>query len=971
MDKRYEAYCLADPLFYDHPAAREDLAPAYEQVRRPAPAGWSTREGGDWWHLLPDDRRLPDQGWKIHVSATPVSAPAVLATVWEHCTATGTAFKFLRSPAMLLLRNSKYAERGASGKFATLYPVDEADLERTLKQLDSVLAGQPGPYILSDLRYADGPLYVRYGGFTPRRCRDAAGKQVPAIADPDGHLVPDVRGPVFAPPPWARLPEFLTPHLAARSAASVADLPYRIESALHFSNGGGVYEGIDTRDGRRVVLKEGRPHAGLLADGRDAVARLDSERRALELADGCGAGPKVLDWLEVGEHRFLVLEHVPGRTLNSLFAERYPLTGRDPDPAALAGYTQWALGICRRTEQAIEALHACGVVFNDLHLFNIMVGPDDSVRLIDFEVAAPVDGQARRRLLAARAFQAPRELSGTAVDRYALACLRLALFLPLTALLPLDRSRARTLADAIRREFPQVPDTYLDEAVAVITAAMPGENAGGTAADEVDAPLLDADWVRLRATLVAGIDKAATPKRVDRLFPGDIRQFAHAGGGLSLGYGAAGVLYALHTVGAPMPAAYEQWLLDRVADLPPDTHLGLYDGVHGIAYVLDLLGHRDEALRLVHLALGERWQRLDADLSDGLAGIGLNLLHFARRTGDASLDGAALEAARLTAELLGRQYTARARQRDQQEANPADRHAGLMCGATGAALLFLRVYERTGDAGWLDRAQVALRMDLECCTLSERDGSMRVSEGWRALPYLAEGSAGIALVIRRYLAHREDETLRQALGAIEKACTSRFYAQSGLFNGRAGMMLTLADAEICGTVPISESTSPGNAFAAALADPSSDPSADAEVGRAPNAVNTRADGTPSDWPGLPPRRGTLRGPDIALVAFPRAERAERGADGAGSAARGGSEALDQARRLSWHAIGYADRIAFPGDQLHRLSTDLATGSAGVLLALGAVLGENPVHLPFLGPAVAVRSRQPAAPAEAAAVPAAP
>jgi hypothetical protein len=30
--------------------------------------------------------------------------------------------------------------------------------------------------------------------------------------------------------------------------------------------------------------------------------------------------------------------------------------------------------------------------------------------------------------------------------------------------------------------------------------------------------------------------------------------------------------------------------------------------------------------------------------------------------------------------------------------------------------------------------------------------------------------------------------------------------------------------------------------------------------------------------------------------------------------------------------------------------DLATGSAGVLLALGAALHGEPVHLPFLGPA---------------------
>lgn len=65
--------------------------------------------------------------------------------------------------------------------------------------------------------------------------------------------------------------------------------------------------------------------------------------------------------------------------------------------------------------------------------------------------------------------------------------------------------------------------------------------------------------------------------------------------------------------------------------------------------------------------------------------------------------------------------------------------------------------------------------------------------------------------------------------------------------------------------------------------------------------------------------------------------------------RGGPDALAQVARLAWHAVDRAGALAFPGDQLHRLSADLATGSAGVLLALGAVHGRRPAHLPFLGP----------------------
>jgi hypothetical protein len=53
----------------------------------------------------------------------------------------------------------------------------------------------------------------------------------------------------------------------------------------------------------------------------------------------------------------------------------------------------------------------------------------------------------------------------------------------------------------------------------------------------------------------------------------------------------------------------------------------------------------------------------------------------------------------------------------------------------------------------------------------------------------------------------------------------------------------------------------------------------------------------------------------------------------------------QVRRLTWHAVSYQGHLAFPGDQLLRLSTDLASGSAGTLLALNAALGTG-AGLPF-------------------------
>ena len=108
------------------------------------------------------------------------------------------SFKFLPGRLAVLMRNAKYAPRGASGKVVTIYPQDEAACERILAELDAILDGAPGPYILSDLRYGAGPLYVRYGGFTERHCLGPRGEMVPAIEDPAGTLCP-IRGHRFSP----------------------------------------------------------------------------------------------------------------------------------------------------------------------------------------------------------------------------------------------------------------------------------------------------------------------------------------------------------------------------------------------------------------------------------------------------------------------------------------------------------------------------------------------------------------------------------------------------------------------------------------------------------------------------------------------------------------------------------------------------------------------------------------------------
>jgi hypothetical protein len=369
VDKRYEAYCFVDPYFYDSTSRVVEHPREFKLSHAPVPDGWASSERDNWHVRHPIGGEFPAQGWKVHVSACLDNAEQILAVVADYCGNRRISFKFLRSLEVLLVANAKYANRGASGKFITIYPVDEAQLKDVLTELGEMLDGYQGPYVLSDLRWADGPLYVRYGGFAERHCMSETGSLELAIEDPEGRLVPDRRDPCFRYPEWVRLPTFLEPHLAARNNVKVDVLPYQIERAMHFSNGGGLYLGQHTATGTPVVLKEARPHAGLDIDGTDAVARLRREREMLERLAGLDVVPAVHGEFTLGEHHFLALEFIDAIPLRKAIAERYPLirphADSRPSPNTRRGLSTfkpsskgqstpfmtavWSLGTCIRS----------------------------------------------------------------------------------------------------------------------------------------------------------------------------------------------------------------------------------------------------------------------------------------------------------------------------------------------------------------------------------------------------------------------------------------------------------------------------------------------------------------------------------------------------------------------------------------------------------------------------------------------
>ncbi|GGP79297.1 class III lanthionine synthetase LanKC [Saccharothrix coeruleofusca] len=835
----YVWYCQAGQDFYDHPGSGE--AARFALVERDEPDDWRKANEGSWTFFQPVGAELAEQGWKVHVSVTAADAEETIDIVAKHCFAHRTPFKVLTDPRTHLRMNGKYAPRGSSGKLITIYPATRAALRCALDELDIALEGRRGPYVLSDLRWREGPLYVRYGAFKKMHTVDERGRRVLALRGPDGNFVPDVRGPSFRPPSWVELPDFLAEQQRA-ATATPAVMPYVTRKALHFSNGGGIYLAADPVTGEPVVLREARPLAGLDGAGDDAVARLQREAETLRELGDLDFVPTFKGTFVCWEHHFLAQEHIEGQTLWDFLATRNPAVRGASGPDDFAAYARTVSDILDRIEHAISAIHDRGYVYGDLHPRNVLVRPDGRIALVDFEVAYR-PGVDPEPTIACPGFVAKHAQSGRSRDTYALDCLRVAAFLPLTQMLDLDAGKAQELPEAVAELFP-VRHLMTAALVERLRPASAREAAGPRHGGEFAAAARNPGGAGMRALLdsmTRAIAASATPRRADRLFPGDPK--ALEDGGYTLAHGAAGVLYALHSTGQPVDRSHVAWLSSATRRVP--ARAGLWDGLHGAALVLHGLGHEREACEALDRAAPAARAVTSPALYDGLAGIALALRYMAVATGDPHWRSA-LDA--VTDRLAG---TVSALDGDAR-ASEDDARSGLMHGFTGAALFFLRRHQDTRDNAYLDVALRALEIDLERCRLRD-SGEVVMAQGARLMPYLGIGSGGLVEAIDLYLRHVPDERLAAWRTGILRACEVPFTIEPGLLMGRAGLMMTMA----------AHAASPGSTDALA----------------------------------------------------------------------------SHVRRLAWHAVprdggpGAGRTVAFPGHRLLRLSMDLASGTAGVLLAL--------------------------------------
>ena len=323
-----------------------------------------------WRYSRSDNVQLPEQGWKLHVSATILSANKTLSRVAPYLKRHDILFKAPCSLEELEKLNAGlFYGYSQVGKFLTVYPRNDSEALCLASELDRLTKGLPAPVVPFDSQFGPGSnVFYRYGSFSND-----------AISDVDGKLTVDCREQT-TPPSWVANP-FAT--VATKASSSLLDTPFRVIRSLSQRGKGGVYEGVDFRfdPPRRCIIKQGRVVGEVGWNGKDGAWMVKKEAEILRRLAKAGVEvPETYLTFKLNNHFYLVMEQIGGETLQSFLEKRRQ---RLPISHVVAMAKQiWLL---------LTEIHNVGWIWMDCKPANLIVTPEGKLRPIDFEGACALN----------------------------------------------------------------------------------------------------------------------------------------------------------------------------------------------------------------------------------------------------------------------------------------------------------------------------------------------------------------------------------------------------------------------------------------------------------------------------------------------------------------------------------------------------------------------------------------------------
>jgi serine/threonine protein kinase len=808
------AFMLGDPEHFEPIGRRPIARQFFELARALLPNDWILEKGGMWLMATGPNVQLPQQGFKIHVSATVENAVDVIQAVIPVCASAQTSFKLIADVNLLYLAGCKNFGRGSSSKFITIYPRSQDIFAKLIDTLYECTRHLDGPYILSDARYKDSRVvFYRYGGFQRMEVVNVGGTREPVIRNPAGEYVTDNRLPFYQVPSWVDDP-YGNESVTNNVGRHVLKDRYEIEASLAFSNRGGVYRARDLTTGMPVVVKEARRlTATWNGDGNlvDAISILRREHAMLAKLQGLEFVPRLIDLFEEWEHLFLIEELVAGVPLTRYRARHdaglSPFTG---EIEKTRNFCVKFRAIATQLLAIVQRMHELGVVLGDLSPSNVLIDPDSmQLRLIDLEAATNFDVAPNAgRLWAAWAtpgFASVKRSQGTGIspndDLYSLGMILYSLITPVQSIFQFEsRAFERILARIVESvqlpsQIPAIINSLIaggtQEAKDILDGwdieesirATPGPKAW--LHEELEAEVGDLGIITRQ--IADHVLSTTDCRRSDRLWPADYMVFQT--NPLSVAFGACGTLLFLRDVYGEIPNDIDQWFLKQ--EISAEKYApGLYVGIAGIAHTMLELGREERAAELMQLSHRSPLCLSDPTVFHGAAGVGLVDLQFYQ----ADHQQQWLDHACEIGEYLLRSAEERGEGCCWRNSVDGLVHFGFGYGSSGIGLFLLYLGQLTGDKRFATCARHAVAFDVASAV--DFGGTrkwVRFEGDSLTEPYWLHGAAGIGGTLIRFADVLGDAEFKYLATQAANAAYTRFAVTPGQIEGLSGIAELMLD----------------------------------------------------------------------------------------------------------------------------------------------------------------------------------
>jgi eukaryotic-like serine/threonine-protein kinase len=223
---------------------------------------------------------------------------------------------------------------------------------------------------------------------------------------------------------------------------TVVDGRYHIRGRIGSGGMADVYLADDTHLGREVALK--------MLHRRFARDQQFVERFRREASAAAGLQhPNVVSVYDRGEHDgtyYIAMENLPGRTLRDLLRQEAPLS------------QERAIHFGIQILNAAGFAHRRGVIHRDFKPHNVIVAPDDSLKVTDFGIARAGASEMTETgsIMGTAQYLSPEQAQGQPVDaRSDLYSIGIILYEMLTGRVPFTGDSAVSIALKHVNEFPQ------------------------------------------------------------------------------------------------------------------------------------------------------------------------------------------------------------------------------------------------------------------------------------------------------------------------------------------------------------------------------------------------------------------------------------------------------------------------------------------------------------------------------------